>query len=365
MGQSLQSINRNHEAVEKFRKGLQIIDDIAKAGPIHPNAETPHKILSSNLLSSLGRHFALMGDEKQALHYVKLCRKIQFSEREIREKDAELYALTSLVYAYLAMEKHDQEAIDIAKRALHISKSMRKQETEMEMYHVLAEAYIKAKQWDDAIAALETVLLRAEEYDGLKEMYGTYRSAYKVLGQVHLEKFCVDKALIETPDDRNEVLQKALSYQLKARGYANPNKTRDSDSDLVDLAQEYYLLGEKSKAYDYLCQHLDRLYIVGIHSCQHCRQVCQDDMMQICRGCKVSAFCSPAHQKKAWKKGRLSHKYMCPVLNRWRVLNKKGRVRSDADEAVALFEEFFASAFRDVAPLMNVGQKDGEGSNED
>ena len=40
--------------------------------------------------------------------------------------------------------------------------------------------------------------------------------------------------------------------------------------------------------------------------------------MEKCCVCKVARYCSLAHTGQAWKKGRLRHKVMRPLLKRWR-----------------------------------------------
>ena len=61
--------------------------------------------------------------------------------------------------------------------------------------------------------------------------------------------------------------------------------------------------------------------------------------MESCSGCKVTRYCSRAHQEHAWKKGRFCHKVMCPLLNRWRKMEAKGSEESCS----ALFSNFFES----------------------
>jgi hypothetical protein len=45
--------------------------------------------------------------------------------------------------------------------------------------------------------------------------------------------------------------------------------------------------------------------------------------IKICRNCQIVDYCSEAHQTLAWwRRGRLSHKVMCPFLKRYRLVVK-------------------------------------------
>jgi len=60
--------------------------------------------------------------------------------------------------------------------------------------------------------------------------------------------------------------------------------------------------------------------------------------MEKCSVCKVARYCNSAHSIHAWKKGRLYHKVMCPLLKRWRkIMEGEGAITEVRDE---LFNDF-------------------------
>jgi len=110
--------------------------------------------------------------------------------------------------------------------------------------------------------------------------------------------------------------------------------------------QEQYFLRDTEKAQVVLKKYLDLTVEFGSSCCQACHQSCaKDETMMVCVGCLVTRYCSQAHQRRAWKKGRLCHKVMCPLLKRWRRL-QNGEYTTDSCNAI--FNDFFESIVADL-----------------
>ena len=62
----------------------------------------------------------------------------------------------------------------------------------------------------------------------------------------------------------------------------------------------------------------------------------------------MASYCDRKHQKMTWKKERICHKVLCPLLGYWRVARKKhkkrkGLTNEDRCEYEGLVEAFFES----------------------
>jgi len=75
------------------------------------------------------------------------------------------------------------------------------------------------------------------------------------------------------------------------------------------------------------------------HSCTRTAGKGSTDI-KICRNCQVVDYCSEAHQTLAWRRGRLSHKVMCPFLKRYRLV-AKAKNRIDTEPVEDIWKDFF------------------------
>jgi rubrerythrin len=202
----------------------------------------------------------------------------------------------------------------------------------MRVFLKLGQAYTKIEAWYDAIASLEKGLSIADSIED--ERFGNQlkAAAKRSLGNTYLEKY-------ESFSERNdELIRKALFFVAACN---LPIPLVDVDLFLfLDLAQEHYFLGDSEKAHAALKKYLDGTVRLGASHCQSCGQICaKDAIMEKCSVCKVARYCSQAHSIQAWKKGRLCHKVMCPLLKRWRKITEgKGTTTEVRDE---LFNDFF------------------------
>ena len=196
----------------------------------------------------------------------------------------------------------------------------------------LSEAYMAIGSWDDAFASLQKSISIAESI--------TPEESVKVLGQTYLEQYCTDESQDRTPQRNDELIRNALSSSEKAVEHSSWVVDHVL---LLDLAQEYYVLGDVERAQDKFNQYLDKIVKLGPSHCQTCQQTCaKDAFMDKCSACKVARYCSEAHQLQSWQKGRLCHRVMCPFLTRWRKA-KANEGKDNVESSNAIVNDFFES----------------------
>ena len=216
----------------------------------------------------------------------------------------------------LAQGGHEKEAIEIFQKALRISETSYDPKSLSWTFCKLGEAFRGIEAWDDAIAALENSICFAESIE-VEGKQNCKIKANQVLGQTYLEQYYSDESLVDVPKKRDEVIRQALCCSEKA--------VKCGLSVLLDMAQEHYFLGDTENAHLMLRGYLDATVQQGPSHCQACHQICaKDTIMNKCSVCKVARYCSRTHQIYAWKKGRLCHKVMCPLLRHWRKAKAKG-----------------------------------------
>ena len=79
----------------------------------------------------------------------------------------------------------------------------------------------------------------------------------------------------------------------------------------------------------------------GIY-CRSCgRKAGNGADIKVCKNCQVVDYCSHAHQTLAWRRGRLSHKVMCPFLKRYRLVTKAENQHIDTESYEDICKDFF------------------------
>jgi len=197
----------------------------------------------------------------------------------------------------------------------------------------LGQAFMAIQAWDDAIAYLEKSISIADSIKDERIGNGWKATAKQTLGHTYLEKYEL------LPERNDELVREALFWSEAAFNLQKSNFGVNLDLRL-DLAQEHYFLGDTEKAHLMLKRYLDATLRLGPSHCQSCSQICaKDAIMEKCSVCKVARYCSQAHSVQAWKKGRLCHKVMCPLLKRWRKITEGKYITTElCDE---LFNNFF------------------------
>ena len=183
--------------------------------------------------------------------------------------------------------------------------------------------------WDDAIKALNSSISVAENIEDKRDSCRSHGQSCQVMGQTYLEQYCTADALVASPQ------QKALSYSI------NAIKLDYIKLVTLDLAQKYFLLDEMDDEHC-LNTYMDTTMKRGPSLCQACHQSCEKDgSMAKCSGCKVARYCSRAHQEQAWKRSRVYHKVLCPLLNGWGRM--KDKEKDDDESCRTLCSNFFDS----------------------
>jgi len=206
----------------------------------------------------------------------------------------------------------------------------------MRVFLKLGQAYTTIEAWDDAIASLEESMSIADSIEDERLAYQLKAAAMQDLGNTYLEKY------ESLPERNDELIRKALFFSEAAFNLQKSNGGVN-DALLLDLAQEHYFLGESKKAHAALKKYLEATVKQGPSHCQTCHQICAKDAhMEKCSVCKVARYCSRDHSIQAWKKGRLCHKVVCPLLKRWR------KITDGKDATTELCEELFNDFFERV-----------------
>jgi len=310
-----------------------------KSLPIAREAED--LVAQSAALDCLGKNYALLGEYENAMEFLKEALAIANMNGWCFFQAS---AFSSMGDVLVAQGGREQEAIEMYQQACgnltETDSNLSEIDTEKSLLSTilckLGELHKDIGAWDDAIEVLTQSISVVESVEN-----GTYRGQFvgqanQVMGVTYLEQYHTDESLAESPEQRLEILHKAFSCSKRA-----VDRYQQDPAVLLDLAQEFYFLNDMTLAHDYLKKYLDKTLDLGPTMCQGCYQTSQEDaVMEKCSGCKASHYCSRAHQEQAWKRGRLCHKVMCPLLNRWRRL-KKGKVTDDSSRT--LFGNFFES----------------------
>jgi len=153
------------------------------------------------------------------------------------------------------------------------------------------------------------------------------------LGNTYLEMY------ESLPERNDELIRKALFWSQAA--FHLPNEVAILAL-FLDLAQEHYFLGDLEKAHAALKTYLGGTVQLGPSYCQRCYQTfAKDAILEKCSVCKVARYCSRDHSIQAWKKGRLCHKVMCPLLKRWRKITEGKGTTTRTELCDELFNDFF------------------------
>jgi len=267
----------------------------------------------ADALYGLGNSHGRVGDYEKAMKYLER-ELVALSELGNIFGQGRAYSVMGDVL--LAQDGREKEAIEMFQKASGILETCGDPEGMGRVLCNLGEAYTRIEAWDDAITALKQSISIAESIDFEGKRNERQSQAYQVLGQTYLEQYYIDESLDGVPEARDEVIRKALLFSERSIEIRRGN---DPSILYLDVAQEHYFLGDAEKAHAVLKKYLDLTVELGSSCCQACHQSCaKDETMMVCMGCLVTRYCSQAHQRRTWKKGRLCHKVMCPLLQRWR-----------------------------------------------
>jgi len=171
--------------------------------------------------------------------------------------------------------------------------------------------------------------------------------ANKAMTETYLEQYCTDTTL--DVDQRTQKLQLA-TY--------NAQSVHEAAYDMYLIrAQLFYFNdgdGDKHQAYQQLELYLDACLRDCKLTCYTCNQRIRTGSVPFsCACCKVASYCDRRHQKMTWKKERICHRVLCPLLGYWRKAKKKRR-RNGSDEGDHRENErVFDTFFRSICPSVN------------
>jgi tetratricopeptide (TPR) repeat protein len=236
--------------------------------------------------------------------------------------------------------KRDLEAVESFERGLVIMKEKNPGDADKlaTMYHGIGVVHARLGNWDEAI-------------DYLKLAYTTYSgtdtnaviSRYDAIlcqeiGRVRLDQYFWDERLFHDTQERENVLTEAANFCRESV----KNGSYLKDAILIGAQVNYVIDGieEGSKLLmAYFETEMKKKHGIYCRSCK--RKAGNGTDIKICRNCQVVDYCSEAHQTLAWRRGRLSHKVMCPFLKRYRLVAKAENQHIDTESYDDICKDFF------------------------
>jgi len=319
------------KSVSFFRKGLCIVDS---------------EKTKVELLTDLGSAYVFSCDcSKTALNY--LHEALDILSNASFDQDWLFSARVHSILGELHSHFDDHEALQHYERALSILTNHHDYDAKspnplfFNIYSPLGDAHARLGNWDEAI---EVLLLGAAK--GMKDLEHIL-VLHERIACVYLDRYCSDERLRHDAQKRKDVLELVgitASLSLIDVGTKGTAGYRS----LLVLAQQKYFIGKIEEAnnhlYAYLGYELNQQGAGVEPSCRSCHRKTagKGRPIETCRGCEVADYCCPSHQRLEWRRGRLSHKVMCPFLKRWRKLyiaTIKNRPEPESFEYIA--KEFF------------------------
>jgi len=364
--QLLKVIGRCHQELNDFHKAIATFKEILESCP----NEMSDTLKQTHIFSNLGRSYASIGDIVNAKFYLERV-MLHLSKNKSARSDLLEAIFHNIADIHFRLEGHEGEAIQgygkslelLQENEVHPSRvgnfpNVGPEHTRGIIYRNLGLVHLRLKEWDDAIMTLQCSInvFSQSEVDKVRDT--ALCISYQELGRTYLEQFFGDTRLSHNPKERGNVLNQALHFSQEALKLLDHRESSGDRSVFLDLAQENFLLGDTHQAHEMLKQYLDFAVHVGPQYCQACHQSSpKEDMMQVCSGCSVAAFCSCDHQTQAWKKDRIGHKKICNLLKTWRNVKKGKR---SVESCQKLFDKFFFSISKRVKYSYPAWKKEAE-----
>jgi tetratricopeptide (TPR) repeat protein len=318
------------KSVSFFRKGLCIADS---------------EKMKVDLLSHLGSAYVFSCDcSKTALNY--LHEALDILSNESFDQDWLYSVRVHTMLGELHSHCDDQEALQHYERALSILTNHHDYDAKSpnplfySIYVQLGDVHARLGNWDKAIEVLDLAAKIVKEIEFVSVLH-------ERIASVQLDRYFSDERLLHDAQKRKDVLQLvgiSASLSLIDGGTEGTARYRS----LLVLAQQKYFIGKIEEAnnhlYAYLGYELNQQGAGVEPFCRSCHRKTagKGRPIETCRGCEVADYCCPSHQRLEWRRGRLSHKVMCPFLKRWRKLyiaTIKNRPEPESFEYIA--KEFF------------------------
>jgi tetratricopeptide (TPR) repeat protein len=257
---------------------------------------------------------------------------------------------TALVHAEIGVVlseqgKRDLEGLESFERALVIIKEEDLGDASRNLVlttnYRIGVVHARLENWDEAIDYLKLA------YSSLGTDANTLTSHFKAavcerIGRVRLDQYFWDeRLLLDTQQERENILMEAANFSKESMEYGSY-----MNDAILNCAQVVYLIADTAEAIEeatkllvvYFEAEMEKKNGIYCRSCK--RKAGKGTDIKICRNCQVVDYCSEAHQTLAWRRGRLSHKVMCPFLKRYRLV-AKAENRIDTEPVEDICKDFF------------------------
>lgn len=308
----------------------------------------------ADILSNLGRSYGIKGDPEKSEYYMKRVNQMVLDHQLDKMFEWHKEIVMNMAEIHFHLENHELDAIDFYQRVLVLIRKKYPKATDDKLAYIGSEhlsgkvyrnigtALLRLKSYEEAIEALDRSISLLTRSQVPKYRDAELFKSYQEQGRAYLERFCWDEGL-SSPKERRKNLDLSLEFSSKALNLIDQEESGDRNL-YLDMAQEHYLLNDAQKSHEFLKKFLDFAVKAGPLYCQFCHQTSpKEDMMQVCKGCKVASYCGCAHQTLAWKRERTGHRKICGMLKTWRSV-RKGKVC--ADSCLGSFDKYFAKTFK-------------------
>ena len=237
---------------------------------------------------------------------------------------------------------HDLEALESYERALVINIIIKEDDLGDAqnlgaMYHGIGVVHARLGNWDKAI----NYLILAHNSIGT-ETYTMNSNFHAIIceeiAKVRLDQYFWDERLRHDTQERENIVREAAIFSHKSMTFGfNPK-----DANLIGAQVNYAIAGIEegnNLLMAYFESEIEKKEEICCRTCK--RKAGNGTDIKICRNCQVVDYCSEAHQTLAWRRGRLSHKVMCPFLKRYRLVAKAEKHRIDTESYEDICMEFF------------------------
>ena len=296
------------------------------------------------VLCAMGVMSNLSCNYDDALAALNQALEIISAEPEERRNTSKSWSgITALVHAQIGevlseQGKRDLEALESFERALVIMKEEDAGGAAKlaATYQEFGDVQARLGNWDEAIDYLKLgySYIVGTDTDSNKPLFLS-RSCEKI-ARVRLDQYLWDERLLHDAQERKNVLMEAATFSLESMEYGS------CSNGYLNCTQVAYFKTEIEEANKLLMSYFEAEMEKkqGI-CCRSCNRIAGKGAdIKICRNCQVVDYCSEAHQALAWRRGRLSHKVMCPFLKRYRLVAKAEKY-IDTDSFEDICKDFF------------------------
>jgi len=353
----LGTINRSWHKGERakaylvFGEGYTNLSEYEKADSFLRKALaiTENQLIRVTVLCQMGSMSRFACNYDDALTVLNQALEILSSEKfgERSKSDDRWSKHTASVHLYIGdvlseQGKRDDEALASFKRAIVIMKEHHPEDdgsTVAAMYQGIGLVHARLGNWDESIDFL--YLAHSSFGTDADRMIDRFRAGlFEQIVKVRLDQYFWDERLLHDKQElRENILMEAahFSQALTKAGI------HIDDAYLVDAQVAYFIAEEIEHANELLIMYFEgEVKKKQQICCRTCSRIAGNGTdIKTCRNCQVVDHCSEAHQTLAWRRGRLSHKVMCPFLKRYRLV-AKAKNRIDKGEPVEdICKDFF------------------------